>query len=151
MKLNLSTFLQWRFNIFMCRMLGWRITFFYIRMLGKLYFFFNPKETWKIRKAVKTVFSDHKYRPKIRSITKNIFRGIFSHYFEKIFNAYSTAGTLRNFVMNHMESEGLEAIKQGLAKGKGILLITGHFGGVEFIPAFLGANNFPVSIVAKFK
>ena len=151
MKLNLSAFLQWRFNIFMYRMLGWRITFFYIRMLGKLYFFFNPKETWKIRKAVKTVFSDHKYRPKIRSITKNIFRGIFSHYFEKIFSAYSTAGTLRNFVMNHMESEGLEAIKQGLAKGKGILLITGHFGGVEFIPAFLGANNFPVSIVAKFK
>ena len=151
MKLNLSAFLQWRFNIFMCRMLGWRITFFYIRMLGTLYFFFNPKEKWKIRKAVKTVFSDHKYRPEIRSISKKVFRGIFSHYFEKFFNAYSTAGTLRNFVMNHMESEGLDVIKQGLAKGKGILLITGHFGGVEFIPAFLGANNFPVSIVAKFK
>ncbi|MGB6011068.1 MAG: lysophospholipid acyltransferase family protein [Desulfobacterales bacterium] len=151
MKLNLSAFLQWRFNIFMCRMIGWRITFFYIRMLGTLYFLFNPKEKWKIRKAVKTVFSDHKYRPEIRSISKKVFRGTFSHYFEKFFNAYSTAGTLRNFVMNHMESEGLEAIKHGLAKGKGILLITGHFGGVEFIPAFLGANNFPVSIVAKFK
>jgi len=151
MKLNLSTFLQWRFNIFMCRMLGWRITFFYIRMLGILYFFFNRKERWKIRKAVNTVFRYHKYRYEIRSITKNVFRGIFSHYFEKFFNAYSTAGTLRNFVVNHVESEGLDAIKKGLAKGKGILLITGHFGGVELIPAFLGANNFPVSIVAKFK
>ena len=151
MKLNLSAFLQWRFNIFLCRMLGWRITFFYIRMLGKLYFFFNPKEKWNIRKAVKTVFSDHKYGPEIRSMTKNVFRGIFSHYFEKFFNAYSTAGTLHNFVINHMGSEDLNVIKKGLAKGKGILLITGHFGGVEFIPAFLGANNFPVSIVAKFK
>lgn len=75
MKLNLSAFLQWRFNIFMCRMIGWRITFFYIRMLGKLYFFFNPKEKWKIRKAVKTVFSDHKYRPEIRSISKKVFEG----------------------------------------------------------------------------
>ncbi len=151
MKLNLSAFLQWRFNIFLCRMLGWRITFFYIRMLGKLYFFFNTKEKWKIRKGVNTVFTGHKDRSEIRTITKNIFQGIFSHYFEKFFNAYSTAGTLRNFVMNHMESEGLDAIKHGLAKGKGILFITGHFGGVEFIPAFLGANNFPVSIVAKFK
>lgn len=151
MKLNLSAFLQWRFNIFMCRMLGWRITFSYIRMLGKLYFFFNPKEKWKIKKAVKTVFSDHKYLPEVKALTKNVFQGIFSHYFEKFFNAYSTAGTLRNFVMKQMESEDLDVIKKGRAKGKGILLITGHFGGVEFIPAFLGANNFPVSIVAKFK
>jgi len=151
MKLNLSAFLQWRFNIFMCRLLGWRITFFYIRMLGKLYFFFNSKEKWNIKKAVKTVFSDQKYMPEIRTITKNVFRGIFCHYFEKFLNAYSTAGILRNFVMNHMGSEDLDVIKKGLAKGKGILLITGHFGGVEFIPAFLGANNFPVSIVAKFK
>jgi len=120
-------------------------------MLGKLYFFLNPKEKWKIKKAVKTVFSDQKYMPEIRTITKNVFRGIFSHYFEKFFNAYSTAGTLRNFVINHMGSEDLDVIEKGLAKGKGILLITGHFGGVEFIPAFLGANNFPVSIVAKFK
>jgi lauroyl/myristoyl acyltransferase len=135
----------------MCRLLGWRITFFYIRMLGKLYFFFNPKEKWKIKKAVKTVFSGDKYIPEISVMTKNVFRGIFSHYFEKFFNAYSTAGTLRNFVINQMGSEDLDVIEKGLAKGKGILLITGHFGGVEFIPAFLGANNFPVSIVAKFK
>ena len=38
-----------------------------------------------------------------------------------------------------------------ISKGKGILLITGHFGGVELIPAFLGARNYPVTIVAKFK
>jgi len=120
-------------------------------MLGKLYFFFNSKERWKIKKAVKTVFSDQKYMPEIRTMTKNVFRGIFCHYFEKFLNAYATAGTLRNFVMNHMGSEDLDVIKKELAKGKGILLITGHFGGVEFIPAFLGANNFPVSIVAKFK
>ena len=151
MKLNLSAFLQWRFNIFMCRMLGWRITFLYIRMLGTLYFFFNPNEKWKVRKAVKAVFSEAKYGSEIKSMTINVFRGIFSHYFEKFFNAFSTSGTLRNFVTNHMDSDGLHAIEQGLKRGKGILLITGHFGGVEFIPAFLGSHNFPVSIVAKFK
>ena len=84
-------------------------------------------------------------------MTKDVFKGIFSHYYEKFFNVYSTSQTLRSFVRTHMESEGLESIKQGLAKGNGVLLITGHFGGVEFIPAFLGANNFPVTIVAKFK
>ena len=43
MKINLSSFLQLRFNIFMCKKMGWRITFFYITMLGKLYFFFKEK------------------------------------------------------------------------------------------------------------
>ncbi len=150
MKINLSSFLQWRLNIFFCKILGWRFTLFYISILGKLYFFFNRKENWKIKKSVKDVFSDRKHTHEISSITKDIFQGIFSHYYEKFFNAYSKTTTLQNFVETHMEGEGLEAIKQGLSKGKGILLITGHFGGVELIPAFLGANNFPVTIVAKF-
>jgi len=151
MNLNLSSFLQWHPNIIMCRTIGWNFTYYYISVLVKLYFFFNRKEKWKIKKAVKTVFTGRKKSSELRSITKNVFRGIFFHYYEKFFNAYSTARTLENFVMNRMESEGMNSIKQGLEKGKGILLITGHFGGVEYIPAFLGANGFPVSIVAKFK
>ena len=151
MKINLSSFLQWRINVYMCKTLGWNFAFFYIRTLGKIYFFFNRKENGKIKKAIKTVFSNGRHVANIRRITKDVFRGIFSHYFEKFFNVYSTSRTLRTFVKTNMEGEGLEAIQQGLAKGNGVLLITGHFGGVEFIPAFLGANNFPVTIVAKFK
>jgi hypothetical protein len=124
MNINLSSFLQWRPNIIMCRTIGWNFTYYYISILGKLYFFFNRKERWKIKKAVKTVFTGRKNSFELKSITRNVFRGVFFHYYEKFFNAYSTARTLENFVMNHMESEGMNAIKQGLAKGKGILLIT---------------------------
>jgi lauroyl/myristoyl acyltransferase len=132
-------------------MLGWQITLSYINILGKLYFFFNRKENYKIKKSVKDVFSDRKHSSEISSITKDVFRGIFSHYYEKFFNAYSNYKTLRNFVETQMEGEGLKAMENGLAKGKGILLITGHFGGVELIPAYLGSKNYPVTIVAKFK
>jgi KDO2-lipid IV(A) lauroyltransferase len=151
MNINLSSFLQWRLNIMLCRTIGWNFAYYYISILGKLYFFFNRKERWKIKRAVKTVFAGRKNSFELKSTTKNVFRGVFLHYYEKFFNAYSTSRTLKIFVTNNMESEGMNTIKQGLARGKGILLITGHFGGVEFIPAFLGANNFPVSIVAKFK
>jgi lauroyl/myristoyl acyltransferase len=135
----------------MCKTLGWNFAFFYIRTLGKLYFFFNRKENGKIKKAIKSVFSNGRHTSNIKTITQEVFQGIFSHYYEKFFNVYSTSQTLRTFVHTHMEGEGLKAIKQGLAKGNGVLLITGHFGGVEFIPAFLVENNFPVTIVAKFK
>jgi Kdo2-lipid IVA lauroyltransferase/acyltransferase len=150
MKITLSSFLQWQVNILICRLMGWKFTFFYICILGKLYFFFNRKEKWKIKKAIQSVFSDHKYRSETKAITQNVFQGILSHYFEKFVNAYTTPGTLRNFIKSHMKSEGLNAIRQGLSTGKGVLLITGHYGGVEFIPAFLGDKNFPVSIIVKF-
>jgi len=151
MKINLSSFLQWRFNIFLCRLLGWRITFYYIAFLGKLYFFFSRAETSKIKTAVQTVFSGRKQHYEVKSLTKDVFRGILFHYYEKIFNAFSSAKILRAFIETHIEGEGLDAVKQGLARGRGVLLITGHYGGVEFIPAFLGASNYPVTIVAKFK
>ena len=151
MKINLSSFLQWRFNIYIFKKLGWRVAFFYISILGKLYFFFNRKENWQIKKAVNAVFADRKNRPEIRSITSNVFRGILFHYYEKLFNAYCNPAIRQTFVETHMESEGMEAIKQGLSRGKGVLLVTGHYGGVELIPAFFVANNYPVTIVAKFK
>lgn len=151
MKVNLSSFLQWRPNIFLCKTLGWRIFFSYMNILGKLYFFFNQKEKREIKKSVETVFEDRKGRSEIRSITGNVFRGILSHYHEKIFNAYSTAEIRRDFIETHVENTGLNAIDQGLSRGKGVLLVSGHYGGVEFIPFFLSANNYPVTMVAKFK
>ena len=150
MKINLSSFLQLRFNIFMCKKLGWKITFFYVTILGKLYFFFKRKEKQKIKSSVKEVFAGQKSGSEIRSITRDIFRGIVSHYYEKFFNAYSSPETLRAFVKTHMESTGLTAIKRGLSRGRGVLLITGHVGGIELIPAFLCDKKYPVTMIVRF-
>ncbi len=151
MGISLSSFFQWRFNIFMCRLVGWKITQSYMRFLGKLYFFFNRKEQSRIKNAIKSVFDGRKEKPEIKSITRNVFKGIVMHYYEKFFNAFSSASTWRAFLKTHMENDGLATIKKALSKGNGVLLITGHFGGVEFIPGYLGLNNIPISIVVKFK
>ena len=128
MKINLSSFLQRPFNIFMCRLLGWKFTLHYIAFLGKIYFFFNRKEKSKITQAVQTVFSDLKQPADIRTIVQEVFRGILSHYYEKFFNAFSQPETLRALIKTHMQCEDMTAIQKGLANGKGVLLITGHLG-----------------------
>ena len=150
MKINLSSFLQWRCNIFICKVMGWRITFLYMNILGKMYFFFNRKEKWKIKAAVKTVFTGRKNSSEIRSITRDVFRGILYHYYEKFFNAYSTTETWKAFFRTYIENQGITSINRALSKGKGVLLITGHLGGVEFIPGYLALNDYPVTIVVKF-
>ena len=150
MHMSLSKFLQLRFNVFLYHKMGWGLAFLYIMILGRLYFFFNRSEKHKITRAVEAAFVGRKDGFKTKSITKNVFRGVLSHYYEKLFNAFSSAEELEDFLQIKMKSEGIAAIEEGLGIGKGVLLITGHFGGVELIPGYLAANNYPVTITVRF-
>ncbi len=150
MQLSLSKFLQWKINILLCQKLGWNFAFFYIMVLGNLYFLFKRKEKKKIKEAVKMVFATQKGRSEKRTIVRGVFKGILWHYYEKIFNVYTSLERLKIFFNQHIEPDGIPAIEQGIARGKGVLLVTGHFGGIEFIPKYLATQNYPVTILAKF-
>ena len=150
MKMNLSAFLQWKINILLCQKLGWNFAFFYIMFLGNIYFLFKRKEKKKIEEAVKMVFEKQKGQFEKRSITRKVFRGILYHYYEKIFNVYTSIDKLKSFFKQSIRPDGISAIERGIARGKGVLLVTGHFGGIEFIPKYLASRNFPVTILAKF-
>ncbi len=150
MKFSLSNFLQRRANIHICKSIGWRYALTYIRVLGRLYFSSHRRERKTIKDAVRAVYSDSKNRFEMNHITSSVFKGIISHYYEKLFNVYATVETADTFYRTHIEDDGLSAIRKGLSKGRGVLLITGHYGGVEFIPGYLSVNDIPVSIVVKF-
>ncbi len=150
MGINISTFLQCRINIYAYQKLGWRFAYYYLKLLAWLYFSINCQEKSKIRTSVKTVFKERKTQPELKAVTKEVMQGIVAHYYEKLFNAYAAGETLRAFVGSHVDFDGLETIQRGLEHNKGLLLITGHVGGVELIPAFLGHHRFPVTIIAKF-
>jgi KDO2-lipid IV(A) lauroyltransferase len=150
MRMGLSSFLQSQPNIFIYQRLGWKFAFYYTTVLGGLYFFFNRIERRKIKKSVHDVFTGLKSDSETRTIAWDVFRGIILHYYEKLFNAFSSAETLKTFFNIHMKDDDLTAIEKGLSKGNGVLLITGHFGGVEFIPGYLAAKNFPVTIIVRF-
>jgi lauroyl/myristoyl acyltransferase len=142
--------LQWKINIFIYNRLGWRIAHLYIALLHTLYYFFKRGEKRLIEQAVESVFGDQKSKAALKSLKRRVFRGIRSHYYEKLFNAFSSAETLRDFFAKQMDSQGMRAIEEGLSKNRGVLLITGHFGAIEFIPGYLAANNYPVTILARF-
>jgi Kdo2-lipid IVA lauroyltransferase/acyltransferase len=150
MQINLSSFLQWKVNILLCQKLGWHFAFFYIMMLGNLYFLIKRTEKKKIKEAVNIVFSEKEGPPAKETLIRDIFRGILYHYYEKIFNVYTSPENLKSFFNRHIKPEGISAIEQGLARGKGVLLITGHFGGIEYIPTYLAVRKYPITIMVKF-
>jgi lauroyl/myristoyl acyltransferase len=150
MQINLSSFLQWKINVFLYRKLGWQIALFYIFCLGKIYFLMKQRERQKIKEAVDAVFAERLASGELKDLVSNVRKGTLFHYYEKLFNAYSTSEALLAFLETHVDGRGLEAIDSGLSKGKGVLLVTGHYGGIEFIPAYLSSMGYPVSIIVRF-
>jgi KDO2-lipid IV(A) lauroyltransferase len=148
--MRLSSFLQMKPNLFLYQKLGWKIGFFYIMALGKLFFLLKGEEKLKIESSVESVLGLEKSEAETKALKKAVFRGIFCHYYEKLFNAFSSVDSLTEFLETQIRADGMDVIDQGLQRGKGVLLITGHFGGVEFIPGFLARKGYPITILVRF-
>lgn len=146
---NLSAFLQWQPNVSLIQKMGWPMAFKYVSLLGSLYYFFNAKEKRKIIESIHETFADAKNIQEIRSLTRDVFRGILHHYCEKLFNAYESVPNLKAFFDESIEAASLHKIDDALRQNKGILFVTGHFGGIEYIPIYLSLSGYPVSVIIK--
>jgi KDO2-lipid IV(A) lauroyltransferase len=146
---NLSSFLQWQPNVSLIQKMGWPMAFRYVSFLGSLYYFVRAKEKRKIVEAIQEAFAETKGSHEIRTITRGVFRGILHHYCEKLFNAYESVPNLKVFFDKSIEAPCLYKIDDALKQEKGILFVTGHFGGIEYIPIFLSLRGYPISVIIK--
>lgn len=151
MKIKLSQFLQWRFNIFLYLTFGWGIAKIYIFLLGKLYFYFNQKEKRLIKDAVFDVIGRTDHETNVEYITEKVFKGILSHYYEKLFIAFEEPKEAARFLNDNILSNDLAVLRRSLSKGNGVIIVTGHYGAIEYIPTLLAVKNFNISMIAKFK
>ena len=148
--MKLSSFLQMKPNLFIYQRMGWKITLHYIMMLGRLYFLLKQDEKQKIVKSLESVFGNRKEKSEIEAITKEVFRGIYAHYYEKLFNAYEEITGLRSFMEKSIEPYGLNKLDTALERGRGVLFVSGHYGGIEYIPIYLALKEYDVSVIMKF-
>jgi Kdo2-lipid IVA lauroyltransferase/acyltransferase len=150
-RLSLSKFLQLRLNTFLFRLLPFAISRWYIASLGKLYYLLNWQEKRLIRKTIHKVFQGRVPARTLRNTVQEAFRGIFDHYHEKLFMAYSNFSRLVDFLKTRVHFQGEEELLAALAEGKGVILVTGHYGAVEFLPGALAARDYPTSMICRFQ
>ncbi|MBV6456973.1 MAG: Lipid A biosynthesis myristoyltransferase [Fimbriimonadaceae bacterium] len=74
---------------------------------------------------------------------------VFVHFGRVFADFLSGRNSDRDHVASTTTFEGLEHLDQALAKGKGVILITGHFGNWERLAAFLTARGYELSVVAR--
>ncbi len=150
-KLSLSKFLQMKMNHWFFRFLPFTISRFYVTILGRVYYLVNRPERVLIRQAINQVFQGKLAAAELQGKIKAAFRGIFDHYHEKLFVGYSSFPKLLDIFRNQVRFQGREKLQEALNAGNGVILVTGHFGAVEFLPGALVMNGFPTSMICRFQ
>ena len=87
--LNLSKFLQMRLNSWIIRFLPFFMSRYYLMILGKLYYCFKRKERDLINKTITHVLGSTMKPGQLRRARRQTFKGIFDHYHEKLYLAYT--------------------------------------------------------------
>jgi lauroyl/myristoyl acyltransferase len=148
MKLKISLFFQSSFNVWLFCHLSPRIAQAYLHGIGFLYYMMNRKEKRVIERNVREVLigREQKY---IRKVLRETFKGIFTHYFEKMYGAYLDCDTVSRYVRSHFTVQGGELLREALAQGNGCILVTAHWGAVEFIPWVLFTEGLPTSVIIE--
>lgn len=149
--LNLSKFCQAKLNVFLFRFLPFRISRWYLFQVGKLYFFLKKQEKRLIQAAVRHIFGGDLEPQSLKALTRKSFQGIIDHYHEKLFVAYSNFPRLLKFLRHRITLQGEAELQEILSQGRGIILVTGHYGAVEFLPGALSVRGYPATMICRFQ
>lgn len=150
LKLSLSKFLQFRFNLFL--MSHWPIwmTKAYIWVLAKLYFLCRPGQIKTIRKNVAKAMKD-RTPSEVDEITRGVVRGMIQHYQEKMFNGFLPMPKFRKFLVSRVLFDGDEQVLHDALKEKrGVIIASAHYGALEFLPIYLAVRKYDTVTLAKF-
>jgi lauroyl/myristoyl acyltransferase len=133
------------------RLLPRRLSRVYLGLLGKAYYFFNREEKKQIERNLSAVIQRLPRREPMDRVTRRTFQGIFAHYHEKLYTAHAHYDKVCQFIHKQVKLEGQELLDEALSQGKGLILVTGHFGAVEFLPGALALKGYPVTMMVRFK
>jgi KDO2-lipid IV(A) lauroyltransferase len=119
-----------------------------MQLLGRLYYTFNRTERELISSNIRDLLEERD-EAFIRKTIKEAFRGIFTHYFEKMFSAYKNFPDIKKFIAERFTIENEYLIREALDGGKGVILVTAHWGAVEFIPWLISLKGYPLSVILE--
>ncbi len=148
---DLSRFLQQQPNIRLARLLPVSVFRRYLSMIGFCYYGIKHEERRNLSKSLRYVLGSRYGNKRLQCILLKTYIGIFEHYSEKMVNAYKSLSTMMKYLNRHVSITGKEWIDQRIKCNFGCILVTGHFGAVEYVPLFLAANHYRPSIILRFK
>lgn len=150
-KKDISRFLQKPPNVFLAKILPFSVYRHYLSIVGSYYFGINKEERRNVSNSLKFVLGHNLSRTSFQSVLLKTYSGIFEHYYEKMINAHKSLPEMMRYLNNNISFSGRQLLDQIVSKNKGCILVSGHFGAVEYIPLFLASNQYRSSMILRFK
>ena len=149
---NLSRFVQSPLNAAIFSWYPARVLRCYVRTLGRVYFSKRPRERDRHLVALReTAGRAGRAAVSAGELERRVLHGICDHYFEKMLMAYWGLRKIRPYLLSQSRLIGPDLLDNALHQGRGVILSTGHFGAVEFLPATLALRGYPVTMVVNYK
>jgi len=145
--MNISQFFQATPNVILFQHAPIWFCKWYLSLLGSLYYIVNRREHRVIEQNIKMVFKEN---GEVKTIVRKTFRGIFTHYAEKLIMAHRKYSRVKQELGQITNYSGLDNLDAALKKG-GVILVTAHLGGVEFMPLALALRKYPATMVVRFQ
>ncbi|NPA95744.1 MAG: hypothetical protein GXO58_10005 [Thermodesulfobacteria bacterium] len=147
-KLGISEFFQLPFNVYLARKFPLPILRYYMYLWGIFYVLFSVRIFTNIITCLNFILPAKKRN--IHYIIRALL-GIFEHYFEKMVMAYKSLPELQQYLNARLYITNKHLLDKLHRESKGAILITGHFGAVEYLPLSLAMQGYKVSMICKFK
>ncbi|MBI5327272.1 MAG: lysophospholipid acyltransferase family protein [Deltaproteobacteria bacterium] len=115
------------------------------RGLGRLGFYLDKKHREIVLNNLKAAFGQDKSPDEIHLIAKNVFENLGMNLME----FFRLPWLKREDLEGYVEPEGFENLRKAYEKGKGVIILTGHFGNWEMIGIFYALMGYPFDVVAR--
>jgi len=75
--------------------------------------------------------------------------GLYEHYFEKMLVASKPRSYLERYVTKRSVFHRSGILENAYRRGKGVVMVTAHWGAIELLPVLLKLRGYPVSVVLE--
>ncbi len=149
--LGLSQFFQLSFNVKLARIMPLLFLRAYIYALGALYYATRARESIKIIACLEFVLTPRASSVHFYWSTLRTFCGIFEHYMEKLLMAHRPFINMMDFLNSRLKIRNQEYLDRIAKAGTGGIIVTGHFGAVEYLPLSMAMKGYKVAMIVRFK
>lgn len=148
---GLSQFFQLPVNVMLTQHLSIWFLRVYLYLLGLLYFLVMRGERERISLGIRRTFHADSFSIRLLFLHIAAMFGVFEHYLEKLVMAHKPLSFMRDFLGKRLVMKNRNLLDEMVACGKGGILVTGHFGAVEYLPLALAMNGYKIAMICRFK
>ncbi|MDJ0886208.1 MAG: hypothetical protein QNI89_02855 [Desulfobacterales bacterium] len=151
-RFSISQFFQSPFNVALARMVPLPLFRLYCYVVGLSYLAVRADHRQQVAAGVLANLSDlTKASPPSDDLLWKTYLGIFEHYFEKLVNAYHPTDRLERYLSAQITIRNEDWLRRAYRQQQGLLLVSGHFGAVEYLPLFLALKGYAPAMIMRFK